>query len=139
MPDDFRITFFYGPEELTDRPDSLQCVFNVKKRRWKGGVQVGVALTKDQLARHAEHRQLAELVEMIRAKVEPEVFPDYEQRVRDLFVQQVCWIKLDLAVARGIEQANQTISPDDLVYELDREIAMRGDRIREAILTELDL
>ena len=139
MADDFRITFFFGPDDVPDRPNVRVCVFNVKKRSWKGGVQVGVELLKHQLARLSDRGQLDELVEMIRARTEPESFSDYERRARDLFTQQMCRTKLDLAIAKGISQENQTISSDALVQELDNEAQARGDAIRQAILTELDL
>ena len=139
MSDDFRITFFFGPDNLPERLDVQVCVFNVKKRSWKGGVQVGVELTRGQLERLQEAAQLDELVEMIRAKVEPEDFRGYEQRARDLFVQQVCWIKLTLAIASGINQENQTVAADALIELLDRAVPGRTDGIHEAILTELDL
>jgi len=41
--------------------------------------------------------------------VEPEMFAEYELRARDLFTQQVCRAKLDLAIRAGITQENQTI------------------------------
>ena len=139
MTDEFRVTFFFGPEEAPDRPGVVRCVFNVKKRSWKGGVQVGVELTEEQLKRLRECGQLEELVEMIRAKVEPEDFIVYERRTSDLFIQQVCWTKLDLAIASGMSQDNQTIVADIWEEELQRQVLLRRDNIRQAILTELDL
>jgi hypothetical protein len=139
MTEDFRVTFFFGPDNVPGHPDVFVCVFNVKKRSWKGGVQIGVELTEDQLKRLRECGQLDELVEMIRAKVEPEEFIGYDRRAHDLFVQQVCWTKLDLAIASGITQENQTIVADLWEEELQRQVLLRRDGIRQAILTELDL
>jgi len=139
MTEDFRVTFFFGPDNVSGHPDVLVCVFNVKKRSWKGGVQIGVELTQEQLKRSRECGQLDELIEMIRAKVEPEDFIGYERRTRDLFVQQVCWTKLDLAIASGMTQENQTIVADRWEEELQRQVLIRRDGIRQAILTELDL
>ena len=139
MTEDFRVTFFFGPDNVPGRPEVLICVFNVKKRSWKGGIQVGVELTEDQLQRLRECGQLDELVEMIRAKVEPEDFTGYQRRARDLFIQQVCWTKLDLAIASGMSQDNQTIIADVWEEELQRQVLLRRDNIRQAILTELDL
>jgi hypothetical protein len=139
MADEFRITFFFGPEEVPDRPGVVRCVFNVKKRSWKGGVQVGVELAAAQFARIRDCGQLGELLEMIRAKVEPETFADYGQRARDLFTQQVCRTKLDLAIQSGIPQENQTIAAESYREELDRAVLAGADAIRSAILTELDL
>jgi hypothetical protein len=139
MTDDFRITFFYGPDNVPDRPDAVMCVFNTKKRSWKGGVQVVVELAQAQLEQLREHGLLGELTEMIRAKTEVETFAEYEQRARELFTQQICRAKLDLAIAAGINQENQTIAADALKEELDRTVIAKADAIRLAILTELDL
>ncbi len=138
MGDDFRVTFFFGPEEKTD-PNVLLCVFNVKKRSWKGGVQVGVELTEVQLSKLREMGQLDELIEMIRAKAEPEDFTGYEERARDLFVQNVCWSKLDLAIEAGITQENQTIAAPVLMDELERQVLAGRGAIHGSILSELDL
>jgi len=139
VTDEFRITFFFGPEAAPDRPGVVRCVFNVKKRSWKGGVQVTVELTAAQRERIRDRGQLGELIEMIRARVEPEAFAEYELRVRDLFVQQVCRAKLDLAIRAGIAQENQTIPAEAFQPELDELARAKGDTIRQAILTELDV
>ncbi len=139
MNDDFRITFFFGPDAVPDRPDVRMCVFNVKKRSWKGGVQVGVELTDEQLTRLRQMGQLDELIEMIRAKADPEDFTEHERHARDLFVQNVCWAKLDLAIASGITQENQTIAAPALMDELERQVLSGRGRIHESILSDLDL
>jgi hypothetical protein len=139
MADEFRTTFFFGPEDVPGRPGVLRCVFNTKKRSWKGGIQATVELAESQLERLRDRGQLGELVEMIRAKVEPEVFADYEQRARDLFTQQIGRVKLDLAIAAGMRQENQTIAAGAFQAELDRAVAEKADAIRQAILTELDV
>jgi len=114
-------------------------VFNTKKRSWKGGIQVAVELAGVQLGRLRDRGLLGELLEMIRAKVESETFAEYEQRARDLFTQQVCRAKLDLAIERGLAQENQTIGAEAYQEELDRTVTSRADAIRQAILAELDL
>jgi hypothetical protein len=139
VTDEFRINFFFGPDEKPDSTGVLVCVFNVKKRSWKGGVQVGVELFMEQLQQLADGCQLDELIEMIRAKVEPAEFSDYQQRARDLFIQRVCMVKLNLVVGKGIHQENQTIPADAMKQELDSEIPGQADSIRQAILTELDV
>jgi hypothetical protein len=139
VSEDFRITFFFGPAEAAEHPDVLMCVFNVKKRSWKGGVQVAVEVTKPQLERLQERGQLDELVEMIRAKTEPNAFGDYQQRARDLFVQEICRMKLDLMTERGLAQENQTIAAEALSEELNRALGMRAEGIRLSILRELDV
>ncbi len=139
MADEFRTTFFFGPEDVPERPGVLRCVFNTKKRSWKGGIQVAVELAGVQLGRLRDRGLLGELLEMIRAKVESETFAEYEQRARDLFTQQVCRAKLDLAIERGLAQENQTIGAEAYQEELDRTVTSRADAIRQAILAELDL
>jgi len=139
MTDEFRITFFFGPEEAPDRPGVARCVFNVKKRSWKGGVQVTVELAEAQLERIRDRGQMGELIEMIRAKVEPETLAEYELRARDLFTQQVCRAKLDLAIRAGITQENQTLPAEAFQPEMDELARAGADAIRQAILTELDL
>jgi hypothetical protein len=139
MADEFRTTFFFGPEDVPERPGILRCVFNTKKRSWKGGVQVVIELAQTQLEQLRECGLLGEMTEMIRAKAEAETFAEYEQRARELFTQQVCRAKLDLAIAAGINQENQTIAADALKEELDRTVIANADTIRLAILTELDL
>jgi hypothetical protein len=139
VAEEFRITFFFGPDEKKDCPEVVACVFNVKKRSWKGGVQVSVELLREQLIQLADRCQLDELIEMIRAKVEPDAFNDYQQRTRDLFVQHVCTTKLNLRIENGITQENQTIPVHATEKELDQAVMVRADTIRQAILTELDL
>src|SRR5437879_8940855 len=119
MTDEFRITFFFGPEEAPDRPVVVRCVFNVKKRSWKGGVQVTVELAAAQLERIRDRGQFGELIEMIRAKVEPEMFAEDELRARDQFTQQGCRGKWDLANRRGSTELYQTIPADALEQEKD--------------------
>ena len=41
----FRVTLFVGPQAVQGKPFTHVTVFNVKKRSWKGGVQVAVELT----------------------------------------------------------------------------------------------
>jgi hypothetical protein len=45
----FRVTLFVGPQPVEGRPFTSSCVFNVKKRSWKGGIQVAVVITQSQI------------------------------------------------------------------------------------------
>lgn len=139
MSEEFRTTFFFGPEDVPERPGILRCVFNTKKRSWKGGIQVAVELAGPQLERLRERGLLGELLEMLRARVEPETFAEYEQRARDLFIQQVCRAKLDLAIEKGLTQENQTVGADAFQQELDQAVLAHADAVRQAILAELDV
>ena len=47
----FRITLFYGPETFAGVSEAMHCVFNVKKRSWKGGVQVDIVVGRSQIQR----------------------------------------------------------------------------------------
>ncbi|MEK6549397.1 MAG: hypothetical protein AABZ51_04760, partial [Nitrospirota bacterium] len=120
-------------------PGVLRCVFNTKKRSWKGGIQIAVELAGAQLERLRERGLLGELLEMLRARVEPETFAEYEQRARDLFTQQVCRAKLALAIEKGLTQENQTVGADAFQQELDRAVLAHADVVRQAILAELDV
>ena len=46
----YRVTLFFGPESVEGKPDVQACVFNVKKRSWKAGIQVSVEMSTDQLS-----------------------------------------------------------------------------------------
>src|SRR5262245_47514204 len=48
-PSQFRVTLFVGPQPVEGRPFTFSCVFNVKKRSWKGGIQVAVVITQSQI------------------------------------------------------------------------------------------
>jgi len=41
-PSQFRVALFVGPQPVEGKPFTSSCVFNVKKRSWKGGIQVAV-------------------------------------------------------------------------------------------------
>ena len=48
-PSQFRVTLFVGPQPVEGKPSTSSCVFNVKKRSWKGGIQVAVVVTQSQI------------------------------------------------------------------------------------------
>ena len=50
----YRVTLFFGPESVEGESDVLACVFNVKKRSWKAGIQVSVEIAQAHLARLGE-------------------------------------------------------------------------------------
>ncbi len=135
----YRITLFYGPEPVQGRPSRVRCIFNVKKRSWKGGVQVAVELDEQQLAGARQVVGFEIWLKAILAEVPEAERGDYESRVRDLFPQGVCALKLDLAIEAGIRQENHCIEAGSLVGELAREVAKQADRIKARILAELDL
>ena len=48
-PSQFRVTLFVGPQPVEGKPFTSSCIFNVKKRSWKGGVQVAVVIAQSQI------------------------------------------------------------------------------------------
>ncbi len=135
----YRITLFYGPEWIQGVPKTLQCVFNVKKRSWKGGVQIVVAIEESQLATAKQSLQFDHWVEEALAHIPHEEHADYALRAQDLFVQQVCHLKLQLAIQQGIRQENSKLDCQYLCKELDQAIVREESFIKNQVLTELDI
>ncbi|MGH7209060.1 MAG: hypothetical protein ACREIL_06725 [Nitrospiraceae bacterium] len=135
----YRITLFYGPEPVADRPSRVRCVFNVKKRSWKAGVQVVIELDERQLANARRVSGLEVWLQKMLAAVPEADRADYEDRADDLFVQGVCALKLDLAIEAGLRQENQSIQADALVSELDGVILGQAERLKSQVLADLDL
>jgi hypothetical protein len=135
----YRITLFYGPEPVEGRPGLLGCTFNVKKRSWKGGVQIVVEVEESQVARAREATGFeAWLVRLLSTLLDAER-SDYESRARDLFVQRLCALKLDLAIEAGLQQESGRIGAEAFARELDAAAPARKDRLLSNILAELDL
>lgn len=135
----YRVTLFYGPEPVEGHPSRVSCVFNVKKRSWKGGVQVAVEMEEGQLARARQAIGFQPWLKAALAGVPVAERGDYESRAQDLFAQGLCSLKLDLAVEAGIAQENQTIRAEAWADEVDRAALAQADRIKTQILAELDL
>ncbi|MBD0315102.1 MAG: hypothetical protein ICV75_00275 [Nitrospiraceae bacterium] len=138
-PSLYRVTLFFGPEPVEQRPGEVACVFNVKKRSWKAGIQVSVEIHVDQLATLREQIRLSHKLSRPLSAVDQHERPDYEARAADLFVQAACWCKLDLRLEAGLAQENQRIPANELVPELDHAMAVRAQYAATYILTELDL
>ena len=135
----YRVTLFFGPESVEGETDVLACVFNVKKRSWKAGVQVSVEVARAHLARLSEEVRLADRIAEALSSLETDVREASYMRVDDLFAQAVAWCKLDLCLAAGLAQQNQRISAADLGPELSQSVAARAEYVITYILTELDL
>lgn len=135
----YRVTLFFGPESVEGETDVLACVFNVKKRSWKAGVQVSVEVARAHLARLSEEVRLADRIAEAVSSLETDVREASYMRVDDLFAQAVAWCKLDLCLAAGLAQQNQRISVADLGPELSQSVAARAEYVITYILTELDL
>ncbi|MDH4152862.1 MAG: hypothetical protein OEV01_03660 [Nitrospira sp.] len=135
----YRVTFFFGPESVEGKADVLACVFNVKKRSWKAGIQVAVEVSSSQLSALECVVQLAHQLEKRLGVVEPEERADYQERSRDVFVQAVCRWKLDLQLLPGLSQNNQRILAEDLIAELDQAVSKHPEHLISSILDELGL
>jgi hypothetical protein len=135
----YRITFFFGPEIAHDPPHHVRCVFNVKKRSWKGGVQVAIDLAQDRLLRARERIGYAVWLGRLLQQVALEDRETVARRADDLFIQVFCSGALNLALHSGLEQENQVIDAESFGADLDRLIDERPERLTEQIRLELDL
>lgn len=135
----YRITLFYGPERPDGGPPRVHCVFNVKKRSWKGGIQVLVEVGDPQVAHAAEVVGLSAWMKAALDRLPEEDRRAAEARVPDLFAQALCALKLDLVVEAGLPQENATVDHRALGPELDRAVPERADRLLSYVRTELDL
>lgn len=135
----YRITFFFGPEPLADRPMHASCTFNVKKRSWKGGVQVAVDVSDRQVGRAREILKLSDQLTQALAQAPADDRASCLARADDLLTQTVCACKLELALARGLTQENQRIPATQFDAQLEQIIADHRIPILSHILRELDL
>lgn len=135
----YRVTLFFGPEPVKATPSRVCCVFNVKKRSWKGGVQIVVELEEDQLARARQTFGFEGWLNKVLDGLPEGERDDYQSRAQDLLVQGLCALKLNLALDVGIRQENGCLVGDVLVKELDRAVSDQRAQIQTQILTELDL
>jgi hypothetical protein len=133
----FRITLFFGPERVGE-DDHWRCVFNVKKRSWKGGVQVSVDISSAQVERLLAAFQVAAWTSDILARIPPDERPALHQRIEEVFIQILCGRKLDLALQSGLEQQNQEIPAQALSKELDHLACTEREQLLSALRTELD-
>ena len=135
----YRITLFYGPEYIQGSPSIIQCVFNVKKRSWKGGVQIVVDVEEVQFVRVGKSMQFDEWVENILNQIPEEYRSESAARAKDLFAQQVCLMKLQQAILQGVRQESMTIEGGALIQELDESALREADYIKSQVLEELDV
>ena len=135
----FRVTFFYGPESVENDWGCQRCVFNVKKRSWKGGVQIAVEVADEQVTRLRQSLEFDAWIKRMLSNVPAEDRIGHENRAHELFVQELCAMKLSFALDREVHQENITISSKEFLDELDQEVVRSADRIKDNILTELYL
>ena len=135
----FRVTFFYGPEPVEDDQARVMCVFNVKKRSWKGGVQIAVEVSDTQVKRL---KQLLEFDAWVLGALRAVPQADrqsYETRMGDLLVQELCSVKLSVALDLEVRQENARLPSDRFIDELDQRAVGDSEQIKAKILAELDL
>ncbi len=135
----YRVTFFFGPEPVEDRPDHLRCVFNVKKRSWKGGVQVGVDVAQPHIGQTREHIGFSSWIQALLRDMDPEDRTETMRRADDLFIQSLCTCALHLALQAGLDQQNQVIEASTFAVELTHLTQNTPAEITDRIRLELDL
>lgn len=135
----FRVTLFFGPERVEGHPDIVTCVFNVKKRSWKAGIQVAVEIRTNQLMALRRTKELSQRLEASMVGIDPDEVSRYQERAEDLFAQALCRRKLDIRLRAGLPQSNQRISAEELTDELNEVDCARVDDILAYIVGELDL
>lgn len=135
----YRITLFYGPDAVDGSPPRRNCVFNVKKRSWRTGVQISVEVTDEQVAQAKGVTDFIPWLVTVLKTVPEDEREGYRSRAEDLFLQALCGLKFDLAIEGGLGQENQTIAADALSEEIIRVLPSQGQRLRSQILAELDV
>jgi len=135
----FRITLFYGPEPCGGDSGTIHCVFNVKKRSWKGGVQVDIVVGKNQIQQLENLLEFQPWMRNILQIVPSEEREDYIKQANDLWVQFICFHKLGIYIRQGIKQENTQVSAGLLIAETDEVIRNEAQKIKQQILVELDL
>ena len=138
-PSQFRVTLFVGPQPVEGKPFTSSCVFNVKKRSWKGGIQVAVVITQGQIDTLSTDVDFSRWLALALVDLAVEDRLSHQKRAHELFIQAVCWCKLDLALQSGITQENQCLADDTWIPEVRDTVIKRTNFITSYIASELDL
>jgi hypothetical protein len=138
-PSLFRVTLFVGPQPVEGKPFTRSTVYNVKKRSWKGGIQVAVELDQAQIDQLSAVIGFPDWLEEALATVASEERAPYYERAEELLVQALSWCKLDLLLQSGITQNNQCLTADTFVAELNEITPKKRDFISTHVAAELDL
>ena len=138
-PSQFRVTLFVGPQPVEGKPFTSSCVFNVKKRSWKGGIQVAVVITRSQIDTLSADVDFSRWLALALIDLADEDRLSHQKRAYELFIQAVCWCKLDLALQSGIAQENQCLAADTWIPEVRDTVIKRTNFITSYIASELDL
>ena len=138
-PSQFRVTLFVGPQPVEGRPYASSCIFNVKKRSWKGGIQVAVVITQSQIDTLSTDVDFSRWLALALIDLADADRLSHQSRAHELFIQAVCWCKLDLALQSGITQENQCLADDTWIAEVRDTVIKRTNLIMSYIASELDL
>jgi hypothetical protein len=138
-PSQFRVTLFVGPQPVEGRPFTSSCVFNVKKRSWKGGIQVAVNISQSQIDTLSAELDFSRWIAKALDDLSAEDRVSREERAHELFIQAICWCKLDLVLQSGITQENQCLADDTWITEVRDTVIRRTNFITSYIASELDL
>ena len=135
----YRTTLFFGPDVHETNPDIFYCVFNVKKRSWKGGIQLVVEMTQPHVSRFKQILQLEPWLRKSLCHLPKEEYDEYFQRGQELFLQYLCQTKLQLAINEGLRQETILLSQDMFSQELENAIRQNGHALKENLFAELDI
>jgi hypothetical protein len=135
----FRVTLFVGPQPVKGKPFTHSTVYNVKKRSWKGGIQVAVELEESQINFLSSTIGFPQWLDQALAQVPVEERRAYQERAQDVFVQALAWCKLDVLLQSGITQNNQCITADTFVTQLNMVAINKRHFVTSHVATELDL
>lgn len=135
----FRVTLFVGPQPVEGKPFTSSCVFNVKKRSWKGGIQVAVVLTHSQIDTLSADVGFSRWLASALVDLADEERPSYQKRAHELLIQALCWCKLDLTLQSGIAQENQCLGDEIWNTAIREDVIKRRNFITSYVASELDL
>ncbi|HKO31828.1 MAG TPA: hypothetical protein VJU54_11865 [Nitrospiraceae bacterium] len=135
----FRVTLFVGPQPVEERPFTFSCIFNVKKRSWKGGIQVAVLITQSQIDMLSADIDFSRWLAQTLIDLSDEDRLSHQERAHELFIQAVCWCKLDLALQAGITQENQYLADESWSVDVRDTVIKRTNFVTSYIASELDL
>ena len=138
-PSQFRVTLFVGPQPVEGKPFTSSCIFNVKKRSWKGGIQVAVVIGQSQIDRLSTDVDFSRWLALALVDLADEDRLSHRERAHELFIQAVCRCKLDLALRSGIPQENQCLADDTWIADVRDTVIKRTNFITSYIASELDL
>ena len=132
----FRITLFYGPDAV--EAGRVLCVFNVKKRSWKAGVQIAVEMHEAWIRQFREQLGVSIWLEELLSPVAAEEQASYRTRAEDLFVQEICLRTLELAVER-LPQKNGRLTADTYHDALQQGLLADAAQLKARLAAQLDL